>query len=96
MQKVSEKETVEGVKSMLGFCVEDELRAAKGNEMEVYITYEKDGFGGTRVDRVFEKHEDAIDFIIENKFGNAPYYIRMTEEARKVAAAKFIDEYSVQ
>ena len=42
--------------------------------MNVYITYEKDGYGGVQVEKVFAKKQAAIDYIKETKFSKSKAY----------------------
>lgn len=55
--------------------------------MRVYITYEKDGYGGEQVDLVFANEAEAQDHVISNKFlGNAAYVDMERHELKKKAS----------
>ena len=71
------------------------VRPAKENRMKVWITYEKDGRGGTCIDTVFRKRDAAINYVIENKFGDSSYYKRLTRDELLKEAACFTSEFEV-
>ena len=70
-------------------------RSWYGGKMKVYITYEKDGFGGLKVEKVFSCRSDATSHIINNFFGSNEYYTSRTRIENEVMASDFIEEHEV-
>lgn len=64
--------------------------------MKVYITYCKDGYGGSEIDKVFSNADKAINYIIETKFvGNSYYKDKSIDFIRKEAYRR-IEEQEVE
>lgn len=63
--------------------------------MKVYITYEKDGYNGSSIDKVFDTEEKAINYIIKNKFSGNRYYEGKDNEVTK-HALYYIDSFEVE
>ena len=64
--------------------------------MRVFIIYGKDGFGGERVDKVFDKLEAAVDYVIYNIFGSNEHYTSQTRAENRQSALEYIYEYTVE
>jgi hypothetical protein len=64
--------------------------------MKVYITYCKDGYNGSEVDRVFDSEEKAINYIITTKFNFNSYYEGKDNEYLKNQARIFVECFEVE
>jgi hypothetical protein len=53
--------------------------------MNVYITHEKDGFGGEQVEKVFLTEESAQDHIIKTRFKGSSAYGKLKHELEEAA-----------
>ena len=63
--------------------------------MFVFIIYEKDGYGGERVGKVFAKEKDAVQYVIKNIFGENPYYKNKTKAEQEKIALRHIEKHFV-
>jgi len=64
--------------------------------MQVFITYEKDEYGGEQVYKIFAKMEDAISYVIKHIFGSNGFYANQTQAEKRKLAIEFIDIYEVE
>ena len=64
--------------------------------MDVFITYEKDGYGGQQVKKVFAKKQDAIEHIINNVFGSNHFYANQTRAENEKCAIEHIEDHYVE
>jgi hypothetical protein len=64
--------------------------------MKVYIVYEKDGYEGEQVDKVFANEADAQDHVIANTFGLNMAYADMERHELEEEALKHITEHVVE
>ena len=59
--------------------------------MNVYITYCKDGYGGSTVDEVYLDKDKVIQKVIETKLRVNSYYKDYGENELKIEAEKYIE-----
>jgi hypothetical protein len=64
--------------------------------MKVYITYEKDGYGGDQVEHVFAEEAFAQDFIISSMFGGRACFSGMQRDELEKQASGLITEHEVK
>jgi len=64
--------------------------------MKVYITYEKDGYDGEQVEKVFARKSDAQDYVIANTFALNMAYAGMERHELKEKALEHITEHNVE
>lgn len=62
--------------------------------MKVYVTFEKDGYNGEQIEKVFAKEEDAQDWIIDSRFDRPMYYGMELNELQE-KALDYIEECDV-
>lgn len=63
--------------------------------MKVYITYEKDGYGGQQVEKVFGNEALAQAHIISTRFSTNSYYADMEQHELEEKALEYIEEHDV-
>ena len=63
--------------------------------MYVFIIYEKDGFNGERVGKVFAEEKDAVKYVIKNIFGKNPFYKNQTKADKEKLALRHIEKHFV-
>lgn len=63
--------------------------------MVVHVTYRCDGYGGTRIDKIFNYKTDAINYINETRIKNDIKYDTMTENQIQYSLDQFIDTIEV-
>ena len=63
--------------------------------MNVYITYEKDGYGCDQVERVFLDEAMAQDFVIDSRFKGNVYFDGMQKHELEEHALELITEHEV-
>jgi len=62
--------------------------------MKVYIIFEKDGFNGEQIEKVFLHESEAQDWVIDNCFGSDLYGAMMRHELEENALS-YIESYEV-
>jgi len=63
--------------------------------MNVYITYEKDGYGCDQVEHVFLDEAMAQDFVIDSRFKGNAYFDGMQKHELEEHASELITEHEV-
>ena len=63
--------------------------------MKVYITFEKDGYGGEQIEKVFAGKADAQGHVIETKFRFNMAYADMERHELEEKALGYIEEHEV-
>ena len=66
------------------------------NNMKVYITYYKDGYGYQEIDKIFSSAEKACKYIIERKFLSNDYYKDFSQDRLMKEASLFVEEGEVE
>lgn len=64
--------------------------------MKVYITYCKDGYGGSEIDKIFDTEQKAIDFIIVKKFKSNGFYNGKDNDYLIRQAKLYIETFEVE
>ena len=64
--------------------------------MNVYITYEKDGYGCDQVERVFLDEAMAQDFVIDSRFKGNAYFDSMQKHELEEHASELITEQQAE
>lgn len=62
--------------------------------MKVCVTFEKDGYGGEQIERIFSSEEKAQDHIIDTRFDRPMYQNKEYSELKKLAL-EYISVYEV-
>ena len=63
--------------------------------MKVYVTFQKDGYGGEQIEKVFAAKADAQDHIITTKFRRNMVYAGMGRHELEEKALGYIEEHEV-
>ena len=63
--------------------------------MFVFIIYEKDGYDGERVGKVFAEEKDAVKYVIKNIFGENSFYKNKTKVDQEKIALRHIEKHFV-
>lgn len=63
--------------------------------MNVYVTYEKDGYNGQQVEKVFASEADAQDWVIESRFSRNSYYDGKEPHELQEEALGYIEEHEI-
>lgn len=64
--------------------------------MEVFVTYEKDGYNGEQVEKVFANESDAQDHVIDSVFGLNVAYGNMERHELEEKALEHITSHGVE
>ena len=62
--------------------------------MKVYVTFEKDGYNGEQIEKVFISEELAQDWIIDSRFDQPLYHGKERHELKE-KALDYIEECDV-
>jgi len=63
--------------------------------MNVYVTFEKNGYDGTQIEKIFADEADAQDHIIETQFKNNGFYKKMERHELEEMALGQIETHEV-
>lgn len=63
--------------------------------MKAYVTFEKDGYGGEQIEKVFANEELAQDHIIETRFALNMAYADFERHELEEKALEYIEGYDV-
>ena len=66
------------------------------NNMKVYITYYKDGYGYQEIDKIFSSSEKACKYVIEKDFRRNSYYNDFSQDRLMKEALLFVEEEEVE
>lgn len=61
--------------------------------MKVYVTYEKDGYGGQQVEKVFINKHNAVSFVVESRLKDNGAFRDKTESELRALAENHIEEH---
>lgn len=63
---------------------------------KVYVTYESNGQGGQRIEKIFTDKSKAINWVIETRFAAQMYYNPNSREMLELQAAQHIHEHVLE